>query len=99
MPSANGNWRDWAFPFVLSTLKVNQMSCCSNEQGRLVRLIHEETALIEIMESHLVEILWMDEILHHLESMGTRCLLAVAREPSFQGFLGGAGFRPSTVGP
>ena len=37
----------------------------------------------------------MDEILHHLESVGNRCLLAVT---SFQGLLGGAEFRPSTVG-
>ena len=40
----------------------------------------------------------MDEILHHLETMGNRCLLAFTGESSCQGFLGGAGFCPSTVG-
>ena len=42
-------------------------------------------------------LLWMDEILHHLETMGNHCLLVFTGESSFQGFLGGAGFRPSTV--
>ena len=32
-------------------------------------------------------------------SMGNHCLLVFAGESSFQGFLGGAGFRPSTVWP
>ena len=36
-------------------------------------------------------ILWMDEVLHHLETMG----LQANHFPL--GFLGGAGFRPSTV--
>ena len=31
------------------------------------------------------------------ETMGNRCLLVFAGESSFQGFLGGAGFFPSTV--
>ena len=44
-----------------------------------------------------VSILWMDEILHHLETMGHHCWLVYTGESSFQGFLGGAGFRPSTV--
>ena len=35
-------------------------------------------------------ILWMDEILHHFETMGSRCLLVFTGESSFQGFLGGA---------
>ena len=35
-------------------------------------------------------LLWMDEILHHLETMGNRCLLVFTGESSFQGFLGGA---------
>ena len=36
-------------------------------------------------------ILWMNEILHHLETMGNHCLLV------FTGESCGAGFRPSTV--
>ena len=40
----------------------------------------------------------MDEILHHLDTMGNHCLLVFAGESSFQGSLGGAGFRPSTIG-
>ena len=40
-------------------------------------------------------LLWMDEILHHFETMGIHCLLVFTGESSFQ--LGGAGFRPSTV--
>ena len=35
-------------------------------------------------------ILWMDEILHHLEIMGNHCLLVFTGESSFHGFLGGA---------
>ena len=34
---------------------------------------------------------------HHLETMGNHCSLVFTGESSFQGFLGGAGFRPSTV--
>ena len=40
---------------------------------------------------------WMDEILHHFETMGNYCLLVFTGESPFQGFLGGAGFCPSTV--
>ena len=40
----------------------------------------------------------MDTILHHIETMGCHCFLVFTGESSFQGFLGGAGFRPSTVG-
>ena len=42
-------------------------------------------------------ILWMDEILHQFETNGNHCSLVFTGESSFQGFLGGAGFRPSTV--
>ena len=42
-------------------------------------------------------LLWMDEILHHFETMGSHCSLLFTGESSFQGFLGGAGFRPPTV--
>ena len=42
-------------------------------------------------------LLWMVEILHHLETMGNHCSLVFTRDSSFWGFLGGAGFRPSTV--
>ena len=38
----------------------------------------------------------MDTILHHFETVGNHGLLVFTGE-SFQGFLGGAGFRPSTV--
>ena len=40
----------------------------------------------------------MVEILHHFETMGNHCPFLFPGESSFQGFLGGAGFRPSTVG-
>ena len=40
---------------------------------------------------------WTKFISHHLETMGSHCLLVFAGESSFQGSLGGAGFRPSTV--
>ena len=39
-------------------------------------------------------VLWMDQILHHFETMGIHCLLMFT---SFPGFFGCAGFRPSTV--
>ena len=43
---------------------------------------------------------WIDKILHHFETMGNQCLFLVLTggESSSQGFLGVAGFRPSTVG-
>ena len=44
-----------------------------------------------------LSILWMDEILHRYETMGHHCSLVFTGEPSVQGVLGGAGFRPSTV--
>ena len=31
------------------------------------------------------------------ETMGNHCLLVLTEESAFRGFLGGAGFRPSTV--
>ena len=40
---------------------------------------------------------WIDKFLHHLKTMENHCLLVCAGESSFQGFLGGAGFRPSAV--
>ena len=45
------------------------------------------------------ELLWMEEIRsHHFETMvGNQSLLVFTRELSFQGVLGGAGFRQSTV--
>ena len=39
----------------------------------------------------------MDEILHHVETMINPCWLVFTGESSFKGFLGGAGFCPSTV--
>ena len=44
-----------------------------------------------------VVLLWMDEILHHFESMRNHCLLVFTGKSTFQGFLGGVGFRLSTV--
>ena len=40
---------------------------------------------------------WVGNILHHFATMGTISLLLFIGESSFQGFLGGAGCRPSTV--
>ena len=34
-----------------------------------------------------LEILWMDEILHHVETMGSHCSLVFTGESSFQGLL------------
>ena len=34
---------------------------------------------------------------HHFETRGNHCSLVFTGESSFQGSLGGAGFRPSTV--
>ena len=42
------------------------------------------------------KILWTDEILHQVETTPNHCLVLTG-ESSFQGFLGGARFRPSTV--
>ena len=39
----------------------------------------------------------MDEFLHRFETMGSHCLLVFTGNHSFRGFLGGAGFCPSTV--
>ena len=40
----------------------------------------------------------MDEIgSHHFETMGNHCFLVYTWESSIQGFLGGAGYCPSTV--
>ena len=44
-------------------------------------------------------LLWADEILHHVESMQNQSRLEFTGESSFQGFVGGAGFRPPTVPP
>ena len=43
-------------------------------------------------------VLRKDKILHHLESMEIHCLWVFTSISSFYDFLGGAGFRPSTVG-
>ena len=39
---------------------------------------------------------WTQSISHQIKTMGNHCLLVFTRESS-HGFLGGAGFRPSTV--
>ena len=44
-----------------------------------------------------VSLLWMDEILHHFETMGSCCLWAFTGQSSYQGSLGGAGSHPSAV--
>ena len=48
----------------------------------------------------LSNLLWMvaKSISHHYETTGNPCSLVVTGESSVQSFLGGAGFRPSTVG-
>ena len=51
----------------------------------------------DVSALNLGGLLWMDEILHHFETMRRHCLLVFTGEPSLQGFLGGAGFRPSTT--
>ena len=56
------------------------------EKAKVARVTHTHT-----------HILWMDEILHHVETMNNLCSLVFTGESSFQGFLGGEGFRPSTV--
>ena len=39
----------------------------------------------------------MDEVRsHHFETMGNHLFVGISLKPSSQGFLGGAGFRPST---
>ena len=58
--------------------------------------IHPATAEI----SRVSPILWMDEILHHLQTMGNHCLLVFTGESNQKpGFLRWClrGFRPSTV--
>ena len=49
--------------------------------------------------AEMMVILWMDEILHHLETMGNNCLIVFYREIMVPGFLRWClrGFRPSTV--
>ena len=42
---------------------------------------------------------WTKSNSHHLETRRNHCLLVFTGEAAFQGFLGGAGFRPSTVAP
>ena len=56
----------------------------------------ESAELVDGVEGEDV-ILWMDEILHHFETTGNHCLLVFTGQSFSQGFLGGAGFRPSTV--
>ena len=50
------------------------------------------------LSSDEIVILWVDEILHYFETVTNHCTLVFTEEASPQGFLGGAGFRPSTVG-
>ena len=38
-------------------------------------------------KSSQLDTLWMDEILHHFETMGNHCLLAFAGQSSFQGLV------------
>ena len=42
---------------------------------------------------------WTKSIAHLFETLGSHGVLVFIGESSFQGFLGGAGFRPSTVFP
>ena len=43
------------------------------------------------------EVLWMDEILHHLRNPGMMIPLYIPMNHGFPWFPSGAGFRPSTV--
>ena len=60
--------------------------------------IRRPTSAVEIQQESLGGQYcgWTTSISHHLETMQNHCLLVFAGE-SLQGFLGGAGFRPSTV--
>ena len=46
------------------------------------------------MRDVCIDVLWMDEILHHFETIRNQGLLAFIGESSLQGFLSGAGFGP-----
>ena len=72
---------------------------CRGEKPRPIKRKQGKSQLRrwQILREAMVVILWMDEILHHLETMGNHCLLVFTGDSSFQGFLDGAGFRPSTV--
>ena len=78
---------------VASVLESRQRRASNHQhEGRLHRLPKSAPCW------GLPKMLWMDKILHQFETMKKHCLLAFTGKPSFQGFLGGAGFRPSTVG-
>ena len=69
--------------------------------------VHWSMAFASLALHHLIaapcnlDILWMDAILHHLETRKTanknNCMLVFTGEASFQGLVDGAGFRSSTV--
>ena len=71
----------------------------SSERGRIPTQTEEFPAQGGgCAKTLVVQLLWMGEIRsHHLETMGSHCLLVFTGDSSFRGFLGGAGFRPSTV--
>ena len=54
-------------------------------------------ALFPQARMNFIPLLWMDEILHHFETMGIPPFLGISRGIIIPGFLGGARFRPSTV--
>ena len=64
------------------------VSPCFASQSLSQSSLWKRQIISSINSSHFL--LWMDEILHHLEIMGNHCLLVFTRDSSLQGFLGGA---------
>ena len=64
-----------------------------NQVGWFNQSVVRETYTLTWLEAFFF-LLWVDEILHQIETIGNHCLLVFTGEASPQGFLGGAGFRP-----
>ena len=63
-------------------------------------LVIQKEAFQEVMRASVAWLAYCGRtksISHHVEAMGNHGLLVFTGESSFQGFLGGVGFRPSTV--
>ena len=84
---------------VEETFLSHRGGACENSRIDLLKAPEGTWKKRAIFPCKCWELLWMDKILHHFETMGNLCLLVFTGEPSFQGFLGGAGFRSSTVLP
>ena len=71
------------------------MALLNDKNQRKTSAIHVQTnSPKQIQKGNL---LCIDEILHHFETMGNHCSLVFTEVSSFQGLLAGAGFRPSAV--